>query len=85
MKRCQRKAVEIIQKQIEEKEFNKKFEQEYGDRAIEKDLRVKEMKNRRAGKHQYEDFSTSQLIVAEHAKDRSKQILRALKNPVIKD
>ena len=36
-------------KALEEKEFNKKFEQEYGDRAIEKDLRAKEMANRRSG------------------------------------
>ena len=72
-------------KALEEKEFNKKFEQEYGDRAIEKDLRIKEMKNRKAGKHPYENFSTSELIVSEHAKDRSKQILKSLKNPVVKD
>jgi|GEM_PF-3638451 len=72
-------------KALEEKEFNKKFEQEYGDRAIEKDLRAKEMSNRRAGKRPYENFTTSQLIVAEHSKDRAKEILRGIKNPVIKD
>ena len=72
-------------KALEEKEFNKKFEQEYGDRAIEKDIRAKEMANRRAGKNPYENFTTSELIVSEHAKDRSKQILKALKNPVVKD
>ena len=72
-------------KALEEKEFNKKFEQEYGDRAIEKDIRAKEMANRRAGKNPYENFTTSELIVSEHAKDRSKQILSALKNPVVKD
>ena len=72
-------------KAAEEKEFNKKFEQEYGDRAIEKDIRAKEMANRRAGKHPYENFTTSELIVSEHAKDRSKQILKSLKNPVVKD
>ena len=72
-------------KALEEKEFNKKFEQEYGDRAIEKDIRAKEMANRRAGKNPYENFTTSELIVSEHAKDRSKQILNALKNPVVKD
>ena len=72
-------------KALEEKEFNKKFEQEYGDRAIEKDIRAKEMANRRAGKNPYENFTTSELIVSEHAKDRSKQILKSLKNPVVKD
>ena len=72
-------------KDLEEKEFNKKFEQEYGDRAIEKDIRAKEMANRRAGKFPYENFTTSELIVSEHAKDRSKQILKSLKNPVVKD
>ena len=72
-------------KALEEKEFNKKFEQEYGDRSIEKDIRAKEMANRRAGKNPYENFTTSELIVSEHAKDRSKQILTALKNPVVKD
>ena len=61
-----------------EKEFNKKFGEEYSDRAIEKDLRVKEMANRRAGKRPYDNFTTSQLIVAEHAKDRAKEILKAI-------
>ena len=72
-------------KALEEKEFNKKFEQEYGDRAIEKDLRAKEMANRRSGKRPYDNFTTSELIVAEHSKDRAKEVLRGLKNPVVKD
>ena len=68
-------------KALEEKEFNKKFEQEYGDRAIEKDIRAKEMSNRRAGKFPYENFTTSELIVSEHAKDRAKQILKTISTP----
>jgi len=67
----------------DEKKFNKEFEKEYGDKAIEKDLRAKEMANRRAGKAPYQDFSSNELIVAEHAKDKAKKILEATKaNPI---
>ena len=69
---------------LEEKEFNKKFEADYGNRAIEKDLRDKENANRRAGRAPHEGFSSSQQIVAEHAKDRAKKILKALKTDPIK-
>ena len=43
------------------------------------------MANRRSGKRPYDNFTTSELIVAEHSKDRAKEVLRGLKNPVVKD
>ena len=58
----------------EEKEFN----QGYGDKAIAKHIRSKEYKNKLAGKAPYEDFSTSDIIVAEDMKDKAKARLKAL-------
>mgnify|MGYP003133400312 FL=1 len=68
----------------EEKKFNEEFEKEYGTKAIEKDLRDKENANRRAGRAPHEGFSSSQQIVAEHAKDRARKILKALTTDPIK-
>jgi hypothetical protein len=66
----------------EDKKFNEEFEKEYSDKTIEQDIRSKENKNRVAGKAPYENFTQSQLIVAEHAKDKAKKKLKALMTPV---
>ena len=66
----------------EDKKFNEEFEKEYSDKTIEQDIRSKENKNRVAGKAPYENFTQSQIIVAEHAKNKVKKKLKALMTPV---
>ena len=66
----------------EDKKFNEEFEKEYGEKAVEQDIRAKEMANRKKGLGPYENFTQSQLIVAEHAKDKAKKKLKALMTPV---
>ena len=66
----------------EDKKFNEEFEKEYSDKTIEQDIRSKENKNRVAGKAPYENFTQSQIIVAEHAKNKAKKKLKALMTPV---
>ena len=71
------------QKKIEDEKFKKHMEDEYGDKAIAKVLRAKENKNRIAGKRPYEDFSGSDIIVAEDVKEKARAQLKVLdKNPV---
>ena len=65
----------------EEKEFNKRFNEEYSDRAIEKYVRSKVYENKKAGKADYEDLPSHYLIVGEHAKDRAKEILKSINTP----
>jgi len=65
----------------EEKEFNKRFNEEYSDRAIEKYVRSKVYENKKAGKADYEDLPSHYLIVGEHAKDRAKEVLKAINTP----
>ena len=48
------------------------MEDEYGDKAIAKVLRSKENKNRIAGKRPYENFSGSDIIVAEDVKEKAR-------------
>jgi len=70
------------QKKIEDEKFKKHMEDEYGDKAIAKVIRAKENKNRIAGKRPYEDFSSSDIIVAEDVKEKAKAQLKVLdKNP----
>ena len=63
----------------EEKKFNKEFEREYGDKAIEKYVRSKVYENKKAGKADYEDLPSSYLIVGEAAKDKAKKKLEAIR------
>ena len=71
-------------KQLEDKKFNENFEREYGDKAIEDGLRARELKNKKEGKAPYENFSSNELIVAEHAKDKARKNLAAIKVEPIK-
>ena len=77
-----KKFREKEEKKAADKKFNEEFDKDYSDKAIEQDIRGKEMRNRRAGKLPYENFTTSEMIVAEHAKDKAKKMLEALKTPV---
>ena len=77
-----KKFREKQEKIVADKKFDEEFEKEYGDKAIEQDIRGKEMRNRRAGKRPYENFSSSEMIVAEHAKDKAKKMLKVLNNPI---
>jgi len=63
----------------EEKNFNKEFEREYGDKAMEKYVRSKVAANKKAGKADYEDLPSSYLIVGEAAKDKARKKLDAIK------
>ena len=72
------------QKKIEDKKFDEEFKKEYSDKSIAQWLRAKENKNRIAGKHPYENFSTSNMIVAEDFKDKAKKQLAAIKVEPIK-
>ena len=63
----------------EEKNFNREFEREYSDKAIEKYVRSKVHKNRQLGKADYEDLPTSYLIVGEAAKDKAKKKLEEIR------
>ena len=65
----------------EDKKFRENFEKDYGEKAIEQHIRGKENKNRMSGKAPYENFSSSELIVAEHAKDKAKARLKAIQTP----
>ena len=66
----------------EDKEFRKGFDEQYSDQAIRNHVRGKENKNRIAGKAPYENFSGSDLIVAENAKDIAREKLKTLQTPI---
>ena len=65
----------------EDKKFRKEFDSEYSDKAIRNHVRGKENKNRIAGKPPYENFSNSDFIVAEDAKDIGRRKLKELQTP----
>ena len=65
-------------KQLEEKKLNQHMEREYGDRAMGQYMRKKEYENKKAGKAPYDNFSTSDIIVAEDLKDKAAKKLKAL-------
>ena len=69
---------------LEEKEFNKNFEKEYGEQAIKNHVRAKVNKNRREGKKDYENLSINDIIVNEHTKDKAKEQLAAIKPHLVK-
>jgi hypothetical protein len=46
----------LTKKEIEDKKFKKMMEDEYGEKALEKDVRAKMYKNKKAGKGEFEDF-----------------------------
>ena len=69
---------------LEEKEFNKNFEKEYGEQAIKNHVRAKVNKNRREGKKDYENLSINDIIVNEHTKDKAKEQLAAIKQHPVK-
>jgi len=64
---------------IEDKKFKEDFDKEYGEKAIGQHIRKKEYANKKAGKAPYEDFSTSDIIVAEDLKDKAKKKIEAIK------
>ena len=66
----------------EDKKFREDFDNEYSDQAIRNHVRGKENKNRIAGKAPYENFSGSDVIVAEDAKDIARRKLKALQTPI---
>lgn len=57
----------------------KKFNLEYGDKAIEQHIRKKEYENKKAGRAPHAGFSTSDQVVAIHAQDKAKKQLDAIK------
>lgn len=71
-------------KELEDKKFNEQFEKEYGDKAIEDRLRARELKNKKEGRTPQADFTSSEQIVAEHAKDKARKNLAAIKVEPIK-
>ena len=50
---------------------------EYGEKALEKDVRAKIYKNKKAGKGEYEDFATHDVIIAENMRDRARKQIKA--------
>ena len=62
----------------EDKKFKDDFEKEYGEQAIKNYVRAKVNKNRREGKADYENLSSSDLIVGEYAKEDAKKKLAAI-------
>ena len=67
----------LTKKETEEKEFKKMMEKEYGHKTLEKDVRSKIYKNKKAGKAKYEGFATHDIIIAETMKDRASKQLKA--------
>jgi len=55
-----------------------KLENEKEEKELEKDLRAREYKNKKAGKPPHANFSTSDQIVLEASKDRAKEELAAI-------
>tara|TARA_R110000824_G_scaffold361964_1_gene549881 strand:+ start:58 stop:981 length:924 start_codon:yes stop_codon:yes gene_type:complete len=67
----------LTKKEIEDKKFKKMMEDEYGEKALEKDVRAKIFKNKKAGKAEYEDFATHDVIIAENMRDRARKQIKA--------
>ena len=61
----------------------KKLENKKEEKEIEKDLRAREYKNKKAGKPPHANFSTSDQIVLETAKDKAREQLKEIKIPKI--
>jgi len=78
-------TVDRYKKFKEDKKHKEEFEKEYGEKAIVQHIRAKENKNRMSGKAPYENFSSSDLIVAEHAKEKARKRLGALQSNVNRD
>ena len=68
---------------IEDKKFKENFEKEYGEKAMGQHIRAKVYKNRKLGKADYEDLSSSDMIVGEHLKEKAKKKLEAIKSSEI--
>ena len=68
----------------EDKKSNEQFKKEYSDQAMKNYVRSKVNKNKREGKRDYENLSTSDMIVNEHAKDEAKKKLVAIKAEHVK-
>ena len=64
-------------KKLEEKKFNQHMENEYGAKAIGQHLRKKIYANKKAGRAPYQDFSSSDIIVAEDLKEKAQKRLKA--------
>jgi|TARA_R110001592_G_scaffold2607_3_gene15074 hypothetical protein len=71
------RSTPLTKKEIEDKKFKKMMEDEYGEKALEKDVRVKIYKNKKAGKGEYEDFATHDIIIAENMRDRARSQIKA--------
>jgi len=67
----------LTKKEIEDKKFKKMMEDEYGEKALEKDVRAKIYKNKKAGKGEYEDFARHNIIIAENMRDRARKQIKA--------
>lgn len=68
-------------RELEEKRFNENFEKQYGDKAIGQHIRKKEYANKKAGRAPYQDFSSSDIIVAEDLKEKAANKLKAMNLP----
>jgi len=64
-------------KELADKKYKEDFEKEYGRDAIKKRVLQKIQKNKRAGKLEYDDFATHDIIIAETIKDEAKEKLAA--------
>ena len=64
-------------KELADKKYKDDFEKEYGRDAIKKRVLQKIQKNKRAGKLEYDDFATHDIIIAETIKDEAKEKLAA--------
>ena len=60
----------------EEKEFKQHMEKEYGQAAMNKRMLQKIYKNKKAGKEDYEDFQSYEIVSAEVMRDEAKEKLK---------
>ena len=60
----------------EEKEFKQHMEKEYGEAAMNKRMLQKIYKNKKAGKEDYEDFQSYEIVSAEIMRDEAKEKLK---------
>ena len=63
-------------KSKEEKEFKQHMEKEYGEAAMNKRMLQKIYKNKKAGKEDYEDFQSYEIVSAEIMRDEAKEKLK---------
>ena len=53
------------------------MEDEYVEKALEKNVRAKKYKSKKTSKGKYEDFATRNIIIAEIMRDRARKQIKA--------